>query len=265
MSDLASIAKMHGLLSVTINWVVAAFIWYFGTPSRQTANRWSYGLRFTFWSPVLWAFFGSGCGDGLSRLLLGLPESPFRHSLAIQIKCLFGIWILLAPVLFPLGVWIRARRNRKADQSEGHNKNKVSPATVVRGFPEVQATLDALARHMACLDADRRPLLDIHREIVLPGVARLLQNKERVVHLIRVDGKSPSDLALLFISIVAEETIAIGGHGLYLYRGLLTLRGQALQMVFEYAIDGLEASGYHTHEAAEKARQRLCDRIKEAG
>jgi len=111
MDDPATISIIHGLLSVVAGGALAGLIWYFGISFRRTSNKWLHGLRFTLWSAVFGALY---VGGGISQVILGLPEPRYAMTLSERLTGLLGIWILSTPVLFPIGVWIGARKNRKA-------------------------------------------------------------------------------------------------------------------------------------------------------
>jgi hypothetical protein len=113
MNDPATISTIHGLLSVVAGGVLAGLIWYFGISFRGTSNKWLYGLRFTLWSAVFGAFY---VGGGISQVILGLPEPRYAMTLSERLIGLLGVWISSTPVLFPIGVWIGARKNRKPSE-----------------------------------------------------------------------------------------------------------------------------------------------------
>lgn len=109
MDDPATIASLHGLLSVILGALCAASVWYFAIRGKSS-TKWLFALRFSLWSAVIGSFY---IGGGLSRVILGLPDSRLSMSLSARLAGALGLWIITFPILFPIGVWIGARKIRK--------------------------------------------------------------------------------------------------------------------------------------------------------
>lgn len=101
-----TLASLYGFLSVMMGFALAAGTWFVGIRFRPSRNKWIHGLRFTLWSVIVLMFYPGG--GTLLRSVLGMPGSNFREFL----QGLIGIWLLGSFVLFPLGVWLGARRSK---------------------------------------------------------------------------------------------------------------------------------------------------------
>lgn len=100
MDDPSSIAELHGILSIVLGALMAAGVWYVGVRPRSK-SKWISGLRFSLWPAVLGALY---VGGGVSRALLGIPESRFGTSLSERLTGTIGLWLIGFIVFFPVGV-----------------------------------------------------------------------------------------------------------------------------------------------------------------
>lgn len=121
---------------------------------------------------------------------------------------------------------------------------------------EVQHCLEELKLIESKLDNMSFPLIK-HQ------VIKLIKNKEKTIYSIRDDKTSPRDLVLLLISNVSGDAMATGQH--HVYRGRLSMEGQELLKLFNYAISELEKSGFQSKEETEKDRLWIREQINSVG
>src|SRR5687767_4853860 len=101
-----TLSSIYGFLAAATGLALALGTWYFGIHFRKARNKWVYGLRFTLWSTVPVMFIGGG---RILRPILGMPDEPFTHFL----QALLGVWLIGFVVLFPVGVLLGRRRQKR--------------------------------------------------------------------------------------------------------------------------------------------------------
>lgn len=88
------------MLAVVLGSLLSLGVWRFGVRG-SAPSKWLYGLRFSLWSVVPFAFY---VGGGLSRLILGIPDSTYGMSLKERLAATLGAYMVGFIFLFPIGV-----------------------------------------------------------------------------------------------------------------------------------------------------------------
>lgn len=121
---------------------------------------------------------------------------------------------------------------------------------------EVQQCLEELKILESKLDNTSFPLIK-------PQVTKLIKDKEKTIYSIRESKMSPRYLVLLLISNVSGDSLATGQY--HVYRGRLSMEGQELLKLFNYAISEMEKNGFQSKEETEKDRVWIREQINSVG
>lgn len=101
------------------------------------------------------------------------------------------------------------------------------------------------------------------QSILSPHIKRYLKDKEGIVYLVRIDGKKPDDLALLYIYNALFLEVGSGWH--HVYRGMLSMRGQELLKYWEKICQISVDAGYMSPEEKLKVQSDMQVNIRQAG
>lgn len=121
---------------------------------------------------------------------------------------------------------------------------------------EVQQCLEELKILEPKLDNTSFPLIK-------PQITKLIKDKEKTIYSVRESKMSPRHLVLLLISNVSGEYLATGQY--HIYRGRLSMEGQELLKLFNYAISEMEKNGFQSKEETEKDRIWIREQINSVG
>jgi hypothetical protein len=102
-STAATVAAMHGYVSVALSIIFPLILWFVMLESWKPQTRLLYATRFTFWPLVI---LSSGLGGPVSRELIFEVHSNFMMSLADSLIGVLTIWLIAAPIFFYFG-WRR--------------------------------------------------------------------------------------------------------------------------------------------------------------
>ncbi|NTW54253.1 MAG: hypothetical protein HGB15_05765 [Chlorobaculum sp.] len=116
MSDIAQIAKLHGIVSVVIAIAIPVILSLVVMRNFKPRTRLLYALKFSFWPIVILTF---NLGGPLSREIFGI-ESRYLMDLSRTIKGLVVLFIITAPIFFAIGYW-KARKLFPSNQVNTDN------------------------------------------------------------------------------------------------------------------------------------------------
>jgi len=94
-------------------------------------------------------------------------------------------------------------------------------------------------------------------------IIKQIKEKDKIVYSIKKEDISPRTLVFLIITNVIQSILSTGQY--HVYRGTLNIIGTELLKIWDYAVNQLEKSGFHSPQAAEEDRKWIREQIKNVG
>ena len=91
----------------------------------------------------------------------------------------------------------------------------------------------------------------------------LVDHADKVVSSIRENNMQCETLVHVLMTKILAKHLCSGSH--HTYRGLLSMRGEHLLNLWDYAVEQLRKSGFYDHEKAASEKQWIRSQIAKAG